>query len=331
MELLLTAFLNIFFERTFHSAYAYNGIKDYSVVEEHILFTGDVLLARDIERKMEREGSRYPFHRIQDVLLQYQEVIVNFESAIPEKHIPTPNFTTTFSTSKEHVLNLKEYGVTGATLANNHAYDYGSQGYENTYEVLMSLDIDVAGHPQKVSEEKVLYKNIDGSIFAIIPLHIIGTDDLTETQSVLNRVNEKSDFQIVSIHWGDEYKEKPNHIQRNVAHRLIDSGVDMIIGHHPHVVQSVEVYRHAPIFYSLGNFIFDQYEHKDTQEGLMVAVGAERDMLTYDLIPVTSADLHGAPRVMSGEEQRVFFAYLEDISGGFAFESLYSDSLVYQQ
>jgi poly-gamma-glutamate synthesis protein (capsule biosynthesis protein) len=94
------------------------------------------------------------------------------------------------------------------------------------------------------------------------------------------------------MHWGIEYKNISNDAQRNLAHLLIDKGVDAVIGAHPHVVEEAELYKNKPIFYSLGNFIFDQYFSEETQEGLSVGLilqdGAVKSAYLFPMYGVKS-------------------------------------------
>jgi len=93
-------------------------------------------------------------------------------------------------------------------------------------------------------------------------------------------------FLIVSMHWGEEYKLINSPAQQSLAHRIIEAGADLIIGHHPHVVQNIEKYQEKLIFYSLGNFIFDQYFSTETQEGLAVGLEIHPDKLVCRLFPL---------------------------------------------
>ena len=92
------------------------------------------------------------------------------------------------------------------------------------------------------------------------------------------------DFIIVFAHWGIEYKDKETKEQVVLGHELIDAGADLIIGSHPHVIQPIEIYKNKAIFYSLGNFIFDQGFSKATKEGLGVRVVLEKNQITFKLI-----------------------------------------------
>jgi poly-gamma-glutamate synthesis protein (capsule biosynthesis protein) len=112
--------------------------------------------------------------------------------------------------------------------------------------------------------------------------------DDKEVVTTIQKAVGESDLVVVNIHWGDEYKTISNARQRALAHRMIDAGADIIIGHHPHVVEEMEIYHNRPIFYSLGNFVFDQYFSKETQEGLAVGVVASTSSISLTIFPLQS-------------------------------------------
>ena len=109
---------------------------------------------------------------------------------------------------------------------------------------------------------------------------------------------------IVFIHWGVEYQHTPQDSQITFAHQLIDQGVIAIIGMHSHVVQSFEIYKHHPIFYSLGNFIFDQYFSTATQEGLTVNLVIRPSQIKVSLFPVKI--IKSQPQLMNQNEKKTF-------------------------
>jgi len=117
---------------------------------------------------------------------------------------------------------------------------------------------------------------------------------------------------IVTPHWGTEYTPLPNKFQRNTAHAFIDAGVDAIIGHHPHVVQAVEEYKGKPIFYSLGNFVFDMYFSKEVQQELAVGVEYHPDKVIFYLIPIQSQKSQLS--FMKNRENNDFLNWLASIS-----------------
>ncbi len=283
------------------------------IYDESMLFLGDIMLARNVETLIRANGRYYPLKGIRDLLAEHTVVIGNFEASIPERHIHTPSFTFAFSVMPEMATALTDTGITDVTLANNHAYDFGVAAYEHTKKVLTDAGLTVGGNPQSVSDTDVIYHTIDEVTVAIIPIHAtITTPPLSDIRGVLARAAEKSDVQVASIHWGTEYVHTANDTQRTLAHALIDAGADAIIGHHPHVVQNIEEYRGAPIFYSLGNCIFDQYWSTAVQEGLTVALSFTKKNAHYTLIPITSIDTKSAPRPMNRVERVQFLDTLAE-------------------
>jgi len=120
---------------------------------------------------------------------------------------------------------------------------------------------------------------------------------LTEAKEMVEEADLESDLVIVNIHWGVEYEHFFNPYQKEWGRALVDAGADLIIGHHPHVVQGMEIYKGKPIFYSLGNFIFDQYFSEATQEGLALDINYKDGELTINFLPYKSAQ--SAPKLLA--------------------------------
>ena len=270
-------------------------------------FTGDVMLARHVETLLDKEGSDYPYRRLETATRTAW--IGNFEAAVPDNHAHTPDFTFTFSVDKKHTQALRDFGFQYVSLANNHSYDYGKKGLAETRG---NLDHFTAfGLPDRVSTESVAYLPLADSTVGVIGInavtHIPTERELTD---VLLTMQAQSDFQVAYIHWGDEYELVHNATQQRLAEQLIDTGVEAVIGHHPHVVQDIGMYKEKPIFYSLGNFIFDQYFDPAVQQGLVVELSVVDGSLQYELIPVTSEDKTASPREMTQMEKDVFLTEL---------------------
>lgn len=289
-----------------------------------ILFVGDVLLARDVERHMDEKGSDYPFHRIDLFLSGYDHVVGNFEASIPEVHTRTPDFTTRFSVHEKHLPALVDVGFSLFSLANNHSFDFGGEGYMHAKESLANVGLGVFGSPHQLLEEDISFLTVNEVRLAILPFTMVGGSVSVERlREMLAFAEKQSDAQIVYIHWGEEYESMWSPIQEQVAHVLVDAGADAVIGHHPHVVQGIEVYNGVPIFYSLGNFVFDQYEDPLLQEGLLVEVLPQAKTLSFSFKSVTSIDMRAAPRLMSEGEERLFKTRLRENSHRSASEFIY--------
>jgi poly-gamma-glutamate capsule biosynthesis protein CapA/YwtB (metallophosphatase superfamily) len=255
-----------------------------------LLFVGDVMLGRYVETLMAKSGNElYAFEGVKDYLKQHV-TIANLEGPIPSTHKPTPINGMSFSFPSSSPRILKEGGMTAVSLANNHMFDRGAHGYEETKQALGAGNVAHFGG-YTPTEDDYFKTTLGDKEVIVYGITMIATGwDEAQAMEVTKKVRKQhSDAHlIVFIHWGDEYKTQ-NIYQRAFAHTLIDSGVDTIIGSHPHIIQGVEVYKGKPIFYSLGNFIFDQYQEPRLEDGMMVRMDITDKEYVYDIIPIHSS------------------------------------------
>ena len=276
---------------------------------ESAIFLGDIMLARDVEVRLKDKSIDYVFESLSELKLA-QVVVGNFEASVPRVHVPTPDLMMKFSVATSLLPILTNGGITHLSLANNHSFDNLEEGYRNTVRELRTVGLNVFGHPAWVGDDSVSYFELRGKVFALIGINATyGEPRVSEWQSVLEMATGKSDHQIVYIHWGEEYAKKHNSTQSDLAYSLIDAGVDIIVGHHPHVVQDIERYNDGIIFYSLGNFIFDQYFNRDVQEGLMLELVVAEDGARIVLHPVESRTVKVRPQKMVGQEPQAFHSH----------------------
>jgi poly-gamma-glutamate capsule biosynthesis protein CapA/YwtB (metallophosphatase superfamily) len=267
-----------------------------------LLFTGDIMLGRYVETLSNRaQDEMYPFNGISGYLKR-RTVISNLEGPIPDIHRPTPinGFSFSFPSSTPRIL--KSAGVTAVSLANNHMFDKGRSGWEETKR---ALDAEGVAHfgGYAPTESDYFETSLGTTTVIVYGITMIAAGwDEAEAIEVTNRLrSEHPDAYLVAyLHWGDEYVTQ-NRYQRAFAYRLIDGGVDAIIGSHPHVIQGVETYKRKPIFYSLGNFIFDQYWRKDLEDGLLVELVEKGLWYEYNLIPIRS--VRSVPYVATSTER----------------------------
>jgi len=264
---------------------------------------GDVMLGRHVRVLMDQNGMNYPFENIGD-LKGTDFVHANFEGPIKEFAVATSK-SISFRFKPDVVWPLKDSGINIVSTANNHALDQGWGGREDTKRFLNEAGVRYFGHPKNESEDNVYIGEAAGYKIAFI-----GYDDTIfrvedkKSQELVSRLNNEVDFVVVSIHWGAEYKHQPLQRKEYLAHLFVDSGADLVIGHHPHVVQTMEIYKDAPIFYSLGNFVFDQYWSLDTQEGMGIGVELTPELKTVYLYPYKLPN--SQPQFMVGDERAGF-------------------------
>jgi len=272
-----------------------------------IVFTGDLLLARNVEQVMQRHGAAHPFIGVNFLAASERPAVVtNLEGSIPSVHQPTPPGSLVFSVHQKLLPTLKQVGFTHFSLANNHSFDFGEKGYKETQVALHEEDLNFFGHPQTFTTSAIeIIKTSNGNI-AVIGLHtLVNQPNQKQIDHVLRVAEKQSDYQVVYVHWGQEYQPTSSLRQREIAKKLVTAGADLIVGHHPHVVQEVGLIAGVPVFYSLGNFVFDQYFSSAVQEGLLINWSFTNEKI-LSLVPVSSEFSPSQPQMMSEAQRNVF-------------------------
>ena len=229
-----------------------------------IILAGDVMLGRTVMTKSLDSGEpTYPFEKVAGQLAEADFVFVNLENPIIE-NCPRTSTGLKFCTDPKLTSGLKFAGVDVVTLANNHALDYGKGGIEKTVEFLKEEGIEAVGLGNLVIKEK------KGIRFGFLGFNFVSSGPKDEDFKLVSDSDEKVEVLIVGIHWGEEYQDKANKFQREWTKKLVEVGADVIVGHHPHWVQDSESTNGKPVYYSLGNFVFDQMWSEKTREGLLI-------------------------------------------------------------
>ncbi len=254
-----------------------------------IILTGDMMLSRAVGKKMENLGDfSFPFLKISDFLNSADLVFGNLETPISDGG-KNQGSIYSFRSDPRVVegLSFSNFGV--LSLANNHIWDYGKEALLDTLKTLKENNISPVGVGENFEAANALVikevKNAKIGFLAFTDLYpsSLGAGNNYPGISNFNldriikhisdiRISRAVDLLFVSLHWGEEYKEVPSAKQKEIAKKLIDAGADVIIGHHPHVVQEFEEYKNGLIFYSLGNFIFDQNFSEETMSGYLVKI-----------------------------------------------------------
>src|SRR3989344_696800 len=229
-----------------------------------ILLGGDVMLGRTVLTKSLDSGDvRYPFLEIGVFTSQSDLFLVNLENAVINQ-CPRCLECLSFCTDPEILDGLLYAGVDVVNLANNHSRNFSEEGIIETKEHLKSSNIAYVDHGQ------LFVKEIESTKFGIIGFNFFDNLPSEEDYNAVRNANSQVDVLIVSVHWGVEYTDNPTESQRQWAQNLVNAGADVIAGHHPHWVQTIEMFDGKPIFYSLGNLVFDQMGSKKTREGMLV-------------------------------------------------------------
>lgn len=277
-----------------------------------VLFLGDIMLDRGVKRLMDKNGSLYPIKKIKNFLKGIDIVVGNLEGPIVLNPTYTPPRSMKFNFGPEALNLLHHAKINAVSLANNHTLDRGKDGLLQTKELLRSKNIKYFGDPISCSEESI-YKT-DDIVFIGLNETLPFNCSRKQIKALIENVRSEnpSSFIIVFVHWGEEYKPRSNANQKQLAHLMIDSGADLIIGSHPHVVQEIEKYKGKLIFYSLGNFIFDQYFSKQTQEGLAVGLELREKGALIRLFPFGISK--SQPYLFNNADRVKFLEYLSSKS-----------------
>ena len=274
----------------------------YSSDSLKIILTGDILLDRGVRRVIEHHGVDHLFSDgIDSVFRSAQVVVGNLEC--PATKIEAPVFKRyIFRGEPEWLTVLQKHGITHLNLANNHSIDQGREGLIDTKKNITTAGMTPIGAGENMEEasEPVLLASEPRNIWLVPSLRLALETYACLTakpcvsqepmDSLLSRVyhlrqTDSTAVIIVSLHWGGEHALQPVARQRLDAHQLILAGADAIICHHTHTLQTIETFRGKMIYYSIGNFIFDQQKPLNSK-ACIVSLYITKDSLETETIPV---------------------------------------------
>ncbi|HYJ45074.1 MAG TPA: CapA family protein [Pyrinomonadaceae bacterium] len=296
-------------------------------VKVTFLSVGDIMLSRGVERAMAKAGDPLaPFKPLADLLQSTDFNFGNLESPISgNDNIPGKGLV--FNAHTRDIVGLSKYNFKVLNLANNHAMDQRLQGLLSTGKYLDEQGIIHMGTGRNLAEAwepkfitvrgvkigfvGVSYSSVNDGGVAHND-YVARIEDRDRLKSAIEQLKPQVDFIIVTMHAGVEYTRRPNQAQVDFAHAAIDYGADLVIGAHPHWVQVTEQYKGKYIFYSLGNFIFDQEWSQDTKEGLAI----KTTLVNKDAAPLRSSpsDPHKAARTTQVEQIELIPVIIERYS-----------------
>ncbi len=247
---------------------------------------GDILLDRGIRTSINAENVDHPFAKITHFTNQFELAFCNLECPVSAIGKSTGKIYC-FRADTNFFSGVQNAGFNVISLANNHIIDWGEQACLDTRRFIEKKELFAFGAGKDQTEALqplIVNKNglrvaFLGSVGAplknvIWPITKSGPGQATLAQLIerIDLVRNHVDYIVVSMHWGTEYEHIPRSHQITWAHALIDAGADLIIGHHPHVLQSIEIYKNRIILYSLGNFVFDQRKLYQRQSGIFSCI-----------------------------------------------------------
>ncbi len=290
---------------------------------------GDVLLDRGIRTMIDQKGIDYPFEKTASFLNSYDLTFCNLECPISRNGAPL-NKPYVFRGDPSFVEGLRKSGLKIFSLANNHTLDYGREAFLETKKILECNGFHTLGagsNQSEASQEKIIMKkgvNLVFLAFVTMPVEgIVYSEDLpgpaqTDIEGIVDKIQSlrrTSDYIIVSFHWGREYSPFPSTRQREYARRVIDHGADLVIGHHPHTIQSIEKYKGNFIIYSLGSFLFDQSSQQGRQSFVFVCTFVDKKIVSPHIIPILIEKRQ--PSFAKGEDFKRIVRRVKSISKGY--------------
>ncbi len=290
-----------------------------------LMFAGDVTLADHfadaIGQDYERTFANMDAYRNADLGM------VNLENPLTRATLPLPDKQFNFKADPDSAKVLTSGGISLVNLANNHAMDYQDAGLLETLETLDKAGIEHVGAGRDVKEarrpeiidvkgQRVAYFGYYGLDFASATENTPGTNYADEQRIAedIKAVRSQVDWVIVNYHWGEELSTHPADWQVDLAHFTIDQGADVVVGHHPHVLQGAEIYKGRPIAYSMGNFIFGGNPRSDYDTAVLKVALKDKQM-KVEFVPV---EVRGyRPQVATGDRSAQILNQIADLSSSF--------------
>lgn len=304
---------------------------------------GDILLDRGCRTMINRRGTGYPFECVNSFIRMHDIRFANLECPISSRGRPIAKGIT-FRADSAFVEVITQPGFTILSLANNHALDYGPDALLDTQRILRRNGFAIigAGRDGADAARPVILERsgLKIAFLAYVTIPQAGLPyradfpctafpDTAALGRELARLRSAMDCIVVSFHWGTEYVSRPSEEQIALAHFAVDHGADLILGHHPHVLQSIEKYRGKFIVYSLGNFVFDQHEPLQRESMIFGCFFTHNGVETPYILPVELPYRTFRPVIPGCGEGMWIAGRIEAISRGFGVSFRDGDRLLF--
>lgn len=290
-----------------------------------LMFSGDVTLADSFA---EQVGTDYKWAFAQlDEYRQADLAMVNLENPLTKSTLALPDKQFNFKADPESVKVLTEGGVDLVTLGNNHAMDYQAEGLAETMSTLdqssilhlgAGRDITEARRPEivDVKGQRIAFLGYYGADLHAATDKAAGTNyaDETRISEDIKAIRNQVDWIVVNYHWGEEKATHPADWQIELAHFTIDQGADVVVGHHPHVLQGAEIYKGRPIAYSLGNFIFGGNPRSDYDTAILKVAVKDKQM-KVEFLPIEVQKYQA--KLATGDRGQEILNQIANLSSGF--------------
>jgi poly-gamma-glutamate synthesis protein (capsule biosynthesis protein) len=310
-----------------------------------LLAVGDVMMGASMEPAIREHSPDHPFAGTASAIQRADIAICNLEAPFGTKGKPFKK-RFTFLVPPSYAGALKRAGFDAVAMANNHMMDYGAGPLDETIKLLDSLGIAHSGAGRNLSEARkpvivgrnglrvafLSYSRVHPAEFWATAKRagVAPATEVSVSQDVA-AAKKQADLVVVSFHWGAELMNTPKQYQRDLAHLSIDSGADLVLGHHPHILQGMEIYKGKLIAYSLGNFAFGSRSRKCTESVMLEVRLTKGGLREARVVPVCVDNLktNFQPYVASGGEARAILENLSRISKPLGFMLEPTDSVAW--
>ncbi len=281
--------------------------------ELHMVAVGDIMLDRSVGKKINSNGCAHIIEQVAEQLCEGDITFGNLECALSTVGAHEPFGACIFRADPKTVEVLVLGGFDIVSLANNHTLNSGNAALMQTLDHLEEAGIAYVGaarerergsHPTffVVQDMRIGFLAYTDLTFAH-ESHSKVDRDLTKMRAQVTQAKNNCSLLIVSYHWGEEYRRKPTSRQVQVAHASIEAGADVVLGHHPHILEGVEIYETRPIFYSMGNFVFDQRSGERMESAIFDLYYTQGQGWRIELTPVWIPRSRMGPEYATGERR----------------------------
>lgn len=295
-----------------------------------LVFAGDILLDGYVGNQITKYGANYPFVKVAPILKKADMAFANLETPISTKGKAADKMFS-FRSKPATLKGLTYAGIDGVTLANNHILDYGQDAMLDTLLHLDKFNIGYTGAGKNIEEAfKPYTQTIQGKKIAVIGVSRVLSDPswyagkkspgaasaytLKPMLSEIKKSAKTNDYTIVYIHWNREFKDYPEKYARTMAKQMIDSGADIIVGSHSHCLMGIEYYKNKPIYYSLGNFVFNRSTRggDKTLDSMLVKFEINKTKITSVITPVKI--MNGQPTLLDKSYSKKMIGKMNKLS-----------------
>lgn len=293
-----------------------------------LTFAGDIMLDRGVKSSVTKNFNNdysslfVKSKTLSEILKKSDITFANLEGPASDQGTDQKNLYS-FRMSPSVVPALRGAGINVLSIANNHIGDWGRIAYIDTLARLTENEISYTGggNNREEAENPIIIERYGMKIGYLGfsdkgPKYMEATDekagillaDNPRFEEIIKNASAQVDYLIVSFHFGEEYKTKHNVRQESLAHKAVDNGAKIVIGHHPHATQDIEIYKNSYIAYSLGNFIFDQSWSKSTMQGMLLEIKLNKDGSMTAKKNITQLNsMFQIEKITEGKEEKVKF------------------------